>query len=624
MKKYIIILLLTGVSMVLPTSCLKDYLDKAPEQGLSEQEIFSKYDNFKLFFDAVYEGRTKFGTDWYDYNIKTAFPLYFNYWDQKYTWESLTDAADQGRYMEGQTFKAGNVSAFINKFTYDGKRRPILESMFKCIRICNVSLKNIHYLEENNVDPVEINDFKGQAHFVRAFCHFELFRLWGPMPYLTAVLGEDDQWDIPRLSKHETLIRIAQDFDSAATYFELAGRMRRDNPVVGGAGHLSSPDQRRPTGVAAKAYRGRALLYAASPLNNEAGVIDWQNAAIANWDALQVALANGYALLTAANRKTNHYGADYTNEELWAWYSGNRGGTDGSFAGIMNGVFGNSKSSFSGVCPTQNWVDKYETSFGEPLVTQADRDAATAAGHYKEQDMYKANTRDPRFYSDIIYNQSPASGWSSSKAQIYYEVNSGVTTYSQLLDQSYLGITRTGYYERKRLGEASSKNNSSVKYSDPLMRLAELYLNYAEAANEAYGPNTPAPGATLTAIEAINTIRARVAMIAVKSIYTGSTDAFRPRIKNERNIELSWEGHYYHDIRRWKDAPDVYSSTLIGMDIEKLPTGYDKILYPTGFRLTRRPLSGDRQIAWKEAMYYLPFNTEDNFKMKNFVPNVVW
>ena len=608
----------------MPTSCLKKYLDKAPESGLTEQEIFSKYDNFKLFFDAVYLGRKYFSDGWYDFNIRTAYPLYFDYWDQKYTWEALTDAADQGRYMEGQTFKSGNVAAFVNKFTYDGKRRPILESMFTDIRICNKALENIHYLEENGVDPVEVNDFKGQAYFVRAFCHFELFRLWGPMPYLTKVIEENDQWDIPRLSKHETLIRIAQDFDSAATSFALAGRTRRDNPAVSGAGHLASPDQFRPNGVAAKAYRGRALLYAASPLNNELGTVDWQNAAVANWDALQLALSNGYFLLTAANRKSLHYGTEYTDEAIWAWYDANKGGADGSFAGLMNGVFGNSKSSFSGVCPTQNWVDKYETSFGEPLDTQADRDAATAAGHYKEQDMYKTGSRDPRFYTDIFYNQSSASNWTNNKAQIYYETLNGVTTYSQLLDPSYLGITRTGYYEKKRLGEASSKNSGNVKYSDPLMRIAELYLNYAEAANEAYGPNIPAPGADLTAVQAVNVIRKRVAQKDVLAAYTGSTAAFRPRIKNERNIELSWEGHYYHDIRRWMDAPNAYSSTLIGMDIEKLPAGYNATTYPTGFRLTRRPLSGDRQIAWKEPMYYLPFNTEDNFKMKKFVPNVVW
>ena len=88
---------------------------------------------------------------------------------------------------------------------------------------------------------------------------------------------------------------------------------------------------------------------------------------------------------------------------------------------LYNGVFGASTGSNSGVCPTQNFVDKYETLNGEPLNTQADRDAATAAGHYNDQDPY--TNRDPRLATDIITNQSPDQNWSSNKAQIYYSVS---------------------------------------------------------------------------------------------------------------------------------------------------------------------------------------------------------
>jgi hypothetical protein len=631
MKKYILIILLTGMSLVLPTSCLKEYLDKAPESGLTDEQVFGKYDNFKLFFDAVYEGRQWFISNpsgWYDFNIKTAMPLYFDMWDQKYTWEGITDAADQGRYMEGHNFKSGSVSSFVSKFTYDGKRRPILSSMFTDIRICNMTLQNIHYLEESGVDPVEINDFKGQAHFIRAFCHFELMRIWGPMPYLTAVIKADDQWDIPRLSKHETLTKVAQDFDSAAYYFNLAGRTRRDNPVPGAPGNLASPDQRRPSGVAAKGYRARALLYAASPLNNEHGVTDWQEAAVANWEALQLALTNGYILLDSATMKTNFIGAAYTNEQLWAWNHGSQSWNSGNFQSIMPSMFVSTSNTFSGVMPTQNFVDRYETKQGEPLNSQADRDAAIAAGHYNDQNPYI--NRDARFYQDIIYNQSVTMpGWGSGatlgKAQIWYSVSGGVTTYSELQQFStYLGVTRTGYYMRRYSNGNSSKSTGSFNVTDPLMRLAELYLNYAEAANEAYGPAGSAPGATLNAVQALNIVRARAKQPPVLSAYTGSTDALRPRIKNERCVEFAYEGHYYHDIRRWKDAPAAYSSTLIGMDIEKLPAGYDALIYPTGFRHTRKPLPSDRQVKWIEPMYYLPFENADNFKMKKFVPNVVW
>src|SRR5690242_1791514 len=103
MKKSIT-LILTVVMLFTVTSCLEDYLNKAPESGLSEDEIFTKYDNFKQFFYSVYEGRKYYSDGWRDYNIKTAFPLYFVEWDQKYSWEGVTDAADQGRYMEGHTF----------------------------------------------------------------------------------------------------------------------------------------------------------------------------------------------------------------------------------------------------------------------------------------------------------------------------------------------------------------------------------------------------------------------------------------------------------------------------------------------------------------------------------------
>ena len=129
----------------------------------------------------------------------------------------------------------------------------------------------------------------------------------------------------------------------------------------------------------------------------------------------------------------------------------------------------------------------------------------------------------------------------------------------------------------------------------------------------------------MTAVDAINAIRTRAGMPNVLPAYTGSAATFRPRIKNERNIELAYEGHhYYNDIHRWMDLQTIMSSTLIGMDIEKLAAGYNPVTYPTGFRYTRLPLTPDRQVVWKPQMYYLPFNNADNLKMKKFVPNPVW
>lgn len=624
MKKYIILFLLTAVFMVLTPSCLEDYLDVSYEAGVSEDEVFSNYQNFRSYFYGVYEGQKYYGTSgWRDYNIKLAYPLYFLMWDQKYSWEGVTDAADHCRYMEGHTLKSGQVSAFINKFTYDGNRRPILESMFLIIRKCNMVIKNIDKLQDATATQEVKDDFLGQAHFVRALAHFELMRLWGPMPYLTKVIGPTDQWDIPRLSKYETLTHIAMDMDSAAMHFEKCGKMRRD-PGPGEVGHLSDAEQARPNGVAAKAYKSRALLYAASPLNNDKGQKAWEDAAKASWEAIQIAEQYKYALLTAADYKKNYVGATYTNEQLYAWNAGNQAWNSGNFQGLVSAIFnGTSSNTWSGLCPTQNFVDKFETKWGEPLSTPEERAAAEAAGHYKEQDPY-AN-RDPRFYIDIVYNQGPLAGtWTGGKAQIYYEIKNGVPVYSELLNQTFINPTRytaTGYYIKKTWAEGSVKYQQSFQYTDPLMRLAELYLNYAEAVNEAYGPNGTAPGASMTAVQAINKVRNRIGAADVLPQFTSSKEVFRERIKNERHVELAYEGHYYHDIRRWKDAPKAYGGPIMGMDIEKVPVS---ATYPTGFKYTRIALEGLRQSRWKDAMYYLPFNTDDNFKMKNFVPNEVW
>lgn len=625
--------MLAGLTIFMSTSCvdkfLNDYLDKSPEQGLTEGVIFTRLANFESYFDAVYQGRLQqagsmWSGGWSDFNIKVFFPFYWDTWDQKYSLEGITDAADMGRYMEGHAWKSGNMSeTIVNKLTYDGSRNPVLWSAFVSIRRANTALANVNKIED--ATQKEKDDLKGQAYFVRAFSHFTLFQYWGPMPYITKVIGPEDQWDMPRLSKHETCTKIAADFDSAYVFFVKAEKIRRD-PPLGVPNHLnySANEMYRPNGMVALAWKAKALMYGASPLNNQHGKTDWEEAATASWAALKLATDNGLILLPANQRYLNYYGADCTDEDLWSYTAGllSWNGSNwltstnrGYAATFMNGVFGASTGSYSGVCPSQNFVDKYETKWGEPLNTDADRAAATATGHYNEQDPF--TNRDPRLDMDIITNQSSAIGWTSGKAQIYFQGS----TYSELLNQSYLGITRTGYYLRKVWWNNSTKNQVSSIFADPVCRLAECYLNYAECASEAYGPNGKAPGASLTAVDAINIVRNRAGMPNVLSTYTGSTDIFRSRVKNERNIELSFEGHYYFDICRWMDLQATRSSTIIGMIAEKVTVSST---YPTGFKYVRSPISADRQQVWKPQMYYLPFNNADALKMKNFVPNPVW
>lgn len=616
MQKYKILFILT-LCFLTNLSCT-DYLDKAPESGLTEEEVFSKYANFKKFFYAVYDGKD-------NRNIKCSYSLNFANWDQRYGLEALTELADNGRMIGGQVIKGGTMGAVISYFTYDNSstRRPILDAMFKVIRISNIALQKLDQIKD--ATPEDIEDLRGQAYFVRGYAHFVLNRFWGPMPHITTPIGAYDEWDIPRLSKYESFKSVALDMDSAFVAFEKAGKIRRD-PGPGEPGHLNDPDQEKPNGVAAKAFKARALLYAASPLNNANGSKDWEDAAIANWEAIQMAEKYQYALIDGDRYTNNFYGVKYTNEQIWAWHGGSKNYGNASTA-LINGIFSNKKTIVSGENPTQNFVDMFETRWGDPLNTEMNRKEAVKQGHYNEQNPYV--DRDPRFYHYIIYNQADiiwskvADGEVKNKANIYYENDNGIYKYSTLLDQSYVGVSHTGYYTRKYYGDMSVQNQVNTLITDPLIRLTELYLNYAEAVNEAYGPNGKAPGASMSALEAVNRIRERVGMVPVKSIYTSDTETFRKRIKNERTVELYGEGHHYFDIRRWKDAPEIMSAKLYGMDIEKVGVSAE---YPTGFKYTRQPLEDGRQVRWHDAMYYFPFATQDYYKLKNFDTslNPIW
>ncbi|MGB4415769.1 MAG: RagB/SusD family nutrient uptake outer membrane protein [Paludibacter sp.] len=614
MKKYFKYIIVLSFSSILFTSCLEDYLDVSPESGLTDQEVFTKYENFKKFFDVVY-------SDYGTYSIATAFPLHWSYCSQKFSLESLTDMSDAGRLQLSQPYKRGTMypSQLLYNFKEPSWSRPAgeqfgwFEAMWKATRVANIALEKVDMLQ--NASEVEKNDLRAQAYFVRGFCLFSIFRSYGAMPHITKPLGPDDIWDIARPSKYETCMSVVEDMDQAIKYYKLANKMRRD-PGPGGALHLIDPEMFRPSGMAATALRARALLYAASPLNNDQGNAPWEAAAKANWEAIQDALSLQYELLPMDKFKQNFNGNRYSNEQLYGWYAGKNNAAAGHIQYLLPGVFNNSQYN-SGECPTQNTVDKFETIYGDPLNTQEDRDIATALGHYNEQDPY-AN-RDPRLAFTVIYNQSPLPGtWQDGKAQIWIQ---GTSTYGEILNPGFTGVTQTGYLSRKRWGGESQKNNVSVDYTEPVIRLGELYLNYAEAANEAYGPNNPAPGASMSAVEAINVIRNRAGMPNVLSKFTSSKELFRQRIKNERNVELAFEGHYFYDIRRWMDAPAVYSGTLYGVVVEKVTATAD---YPTGFKYTRTPLAATRQIAWHEGMYYLPFADRDYKLMKNFVGGPVW
>lgn len=624
MKKKSIILTLF-FALLSCVSC--NFLEVDPELGLTEEDVFSTYKNYRLYFDYVMHKDPSVNK----YNIHEGYPLYVDFNDRRFTLVATTDAADAGRLLRAQQeVKIGKLSQeTCNDFTFttsSSNRRPIALAMFRIIRIANRSIENIDKL--TNAKPQEVADLLGQAYFVRGYAHFVLCRFFGGMPYINE--SQKDDWDLPRLSANETYRLAAEDFYRAYEYLKEAGKMRRDaRPGV--AGHLAAADMNRPSGCAALAIRARALMYAASPLNNLNGQQDWIEAADAYALALNTALEWDYALLPAAEYTDNFFGKESTNESLWSFahtVKGNNTSLTGYYAYPQSNY-----STASGTCPTQNFVDKYETADGYPLNTEADRAAAKAAGSYQEQRPFE--NRDPRFELTILHDGSTTPYLKQGEViNIHYDPETGKYPTTSISGKTSSfgiawgsqdgtkGYSNTGYYLRKQWRGARSDQDVKYVHHEAIVRLAEVYLSYAECVNEAYGPNGRAGNAPVTALEAVNIVRNRIGMPDVRPELCSGQDVFRERIRNERNVELAFEGNnYYFDIRRWKVAPQSMGQPLYGMYVEKCPVSDQ---YPLGRKYERRQIPQNRQCVWKDYMYWWPFPDEQADKLVNFKNNEKW
>ncbi len=176
--------------------------------------------------------------------------------------------------------------------------------------------------------------------------------------------------------------------------------------------------------------------------------------------------------------------------------------------------------------------------------------------------------------------------------------------------------TRTGYYLRKLTNPKANLDPNgtvTVKSYSPHMRYTEQFLNYAEAANEAFGPTTPAPGCSYSAYDVIKAIRARAGIgltngDAYLESMKGSKEKMRELIRNERRLELSFENYRFWDLRRWK--ADL-TETAMGVSIEGATPAYDFTLEV-------------EQRQFKDYMNFLPIPNSEVQKWGALQQNQGW
>jgi hypothetical protein len=162
-------------------------------------------------------------------------------------------------------------------------------------------------------------------------------------------------------------------------------------------------------------------------------------------------------------------------------------------------------------------------------------------------------------------------------------------------DMARANASKTGYYLKKFLTDNLNLTQGQVaQHNWVAYRYGEILLNYAEAMNEAYGPDAVPEGYTMSAREALQMVRDR-ASSKLPKVIAADQDAFREAVKHERRVELAFEDHRYWDLLRWKDAMDVLNKPVLGVAVTRNGEGWSYEVQEVATR------------TFYEKNYYLPF-----------------
>lgn len=517
-------------------SCEK-YLDKSPDIGISDETVYSRFLSFQGFLDQMYRRNPEY-IDRYEwrgdqYSISDEAATTF-----------LNDPGTQalpinkGLFIQQGSREFGWSSGLSNSDVSDN--RPVLEMAFINLRVANLCIQNIGKLQDAGDGDKKY--LLGQAYFFRAWNYFQVIRRWGGMPLFDKAYDSNDDLDFPRLSYHESTRWLVSDLDKA---FEL---LPDSWPAI---------QKGRVTKAAALALKSMALLYSASPnmcpelsyAGYDTKICD--TAAKAAYTAINYIQSNGqYSLMdgsTVENYSKIFYNPDLSASAEAIWYRPN--GIVGDFAlGSNLGPNSIAPGSVHYATPTQNIVDMFEMKNGLPITDPA--------SGYDPQNPYV--DRDPRFYYSVLYNYAPWTRENNGNKHLLqlwqydsYQ-NKASSDWGYQADVRWRGPSP--YLIRKFWPEGYNKVEKKYNMYVPsvYIRVTQLYLDFAEAANEAYGPTTPVPGTGISALDAINTLRRRSGVVDVPAKFTSSKEVFRDKIRNERTVELCFEQQRWHDIRRWR------------------------------------------------------------------------
>ena len=644
MKKYfskILISLAFVLGIFVLDSC-KDYLNQAPQSVISASDAYKNFANFQGFTEELYTGLPLItGQQHNNWN-----------WGEDELWETdsriMANSIDNGNYWDWNVVlynwlsTGGNISSSDNNgaTSVTGDKGHLYGLCWQAIRKANLGIANLDKL--TNATDEEKNLIAGQLYFFRGFYHFMLMQFWGGLPYVDYLIPSDAVFDIPRLSYQATADKAALDFQKAADLLPVDWDATTAGATTKGNNNL------RINKIMALGYLGKNYLWAGSPLMNYAT----NGSKTYNTDYCKKA-ADAFAQALTLCESTSRYELVPFSAYSQIFYTYNASGRIPGFATVNGHVYReaifmeslvNSGSRWrwnqvndyrppcllsSGlkVYPTANYVDYYGMATGLPITDATVKDVAS--GYDPE---YPWKNRDPRFYTDIVYDGTTCSVASQSDSVLHASLWANQTGrkgwYRVTSNPNKAAVT--GYMEKKFTSQYLNdwdgyRDNMVVVLS--LMRLADVYLMYAEATAEGYGsPQSKAGTYTLSAVDAVNKIRDRAGVGHVADKFLGSTDAFMSELRRERAVELAFEGHRFTDLRRWlllTERPYTYKKTVYFTRANDVTNA---VLYANPqnghvLNLTEGVLL-ERQFVSRH--YWLPFLKADVSLYAGFYQNPGW
>jgi hypothetical protein len=576
--------------------------------ALTEDQVFSDSLRTIQFLNGIYSegtyGQTSYSGIGFSFN-KQRWETHGNMEqsvdDAEYTFSSATRPSVM---LYQGTFSASNYGS-------SPKATDFWATPYKFIRRCNLLLSKLPSvpLSQNMKSRI-----KGEAKCLRVWYYMQLMILYGGVPNVgDSVFGISDKVNLPRQKFAELVSYLVKELDEAAQLLPTPGAV----PPLG----YDDLDYGRPTKGTCMGLKSRLLSYAASPLFNggadsrataeQKEVVSYPTYDVGRWqaaaDAALAVINSGYYSLNVNNAQPGLgfyelFLKRVNSEYIFSVTRPNN--KDFEFYYLPS-----SRSGANYSRGTQNIVDAFPMKNGKSITDPA--------SGYDPANPY--GNRDPRFRYTIIYNGAKYQSNANIQDFVWTFTGTGQT------GDAFSSGGNTGYFIRKMCDSTiTSSVGSNVPRNWPLMRYAEILLNYAEAINEI--------GQTALAYPKLAEIRARAGIDAgadgLYGMKAGMTQAeMRAFIQNETRIELAYEDHRWNDIRRWKIAMSLYNGG---------PTGFNRVMHPIrvgtggslttgiGLTFTYQIENTIRQHTFRPEMYLLPIMDEEIRKMPAMIQNPGW